>query len=333
MNHSEREELCGNIFDILENKMKRLNVFLVIIAVMSSLSLAKEDSGKGTKIESLLKIDWKSIQYNKNITIYNPRNSSNQSPSNTSEDIQVRCNIDILDPNVIIGTCSQAVITEITDNKGQVISSEWAVPNTSTMTYNGLQYDRQTVMPKRDPQWKQIMESVLRIRKQASTGPQWVLKLRPSSLQIQLSKDILEKSGGTIGSIKGYFYALSAKSLKKVDVPLKRNDNWVNVTDNEQIHIKDVQHSGSSLTYSIESRQLNGNSRNFGSFSIKVSDYLPNQIITAQQFLRDDGSLSSAFFGSSSQLPAHIGGNGSIGGGDAAQITSIRFVIAEEPEP
>jgi hypothetical protein len=236
-----------------------------------------------------------------------------------------------LDPNVIIGTCDQAIITEITDNKGQVIFSDSSFPNTSSMTYNGLQYDRQMVRPQRDPQWKQIMESVLRIRKQVNTGPQWVLQLRPNNLRIQLNKEILEKSGGKIGSVKGYFYALSAKSLKNIDVALKPNDSWINVTDNEQIHIKDVQHSGSSLTYSIENRQVNRNTQNFGSFSIKVSDYLPNQIITARQFLREDGTLSSAFFGSSSQLPAHIGGNGSIGGGDAAQINKIRIVIAEDP--
>ena len=306
--------------------MKRLKLLVVIIAAMSSLLMAKTNSEKQNKISDLLKIDWESIQYNKNVTVYNPSVTSNQRQISSSENVQVNCNIEILDPNVIIGTCPQAVVTEITDSNGQVISSGQPFPNTSSMTYSGLRYNIKMSMSKRDPQWKVIVESVLRIRKETSQKPQMAAELQPNSLQIQLNDDILQKTGGKIGSIKGYFYALSITSMKNIDLPLKPEDKWIQLTDNKQIKIKDVHRSGSSLTYNIENRQLNGN----WSYSIKVSDYLPNQIITSQRFVKDDGTLSNAFFGFQ-QLPASVGGSGSIGGSDVAQITTIRFVIAEDP--
>ena len=306
--------------------MKRLSLYVLIVIVLSSLSITNAGSKKQTKIEDLLKTDWESIQYYKNVTVYNPKVSTNQRSSNSSENVSVNCKVEILDPNVILGTCTQAVITEITDSKGQVISSGEQFPNTSSMTYDGLRYDTKMVMPQRDPKWKQVMESVLRIRKETEYKPQMVLELQPNNMQIRLDKEILQKAGSEIGSIKGYFYALSAGSLKNVDIPFEPNDNWIPITDYQEIKIKDVQRSGSSISYSIEERNLGGNT----SFSLKVSDYLPRQLVTARQFLKDDGTVSGHFL-SMQQIPAHIGGGGSMGGTDVARITTIRFVIAEDP--
>jgi hypothetical protein len=309
-----------------ENKMKGLSLFVLLVIALSGLSMSKADSAKQNKIEKLLKTDWESIQYYKNVSVYNPRVSSNQRSSSSSENVNVNCKVEILDPNVILGTCSQAVITEITDSKGHVISSGEEFPNTSSMTYDGLRYSTKMVMPKRDPKWKQIMESVMRIRKETDYRPQMVLELQPNNLRIQLDKDTLQKAGSEIGSIKGYFYALSAGSLKNVDFPFEPNDNWLPITDYEEIKIKDVQRSGSSINYNIEERNLGGNQP----FSLKVGDYLPRQIVTARQFLKDDGTVSGHFLGIQ-RIPAHVGGGGSMGGTDVPQITTIRFVIAEDP--
>ena len=310
-----------------ENKMKRLMLVIFVIAAATNLLMAEADSAKQNKIEKLLKTDWESIHYSKNVSVYNPRVSSNQRSSSSSESVSVSCKVEILDPNVILGTCSQAVVTEITDSKGQVISSGPELPNTSSMIYDGLRYNTRMVIPKRDPQWKQIMESVMRIRKETNPGPQRVLELQPNNLQIKLDKEILQKAGAEIGSIKGYFYALSAGSLKNVDLPFEPNDNWIPLTDNREIKIKDVQRSGSSINYSIEERNPGGNQ----SFSLKVGDYLPRQIISSRRFVKDDGTLSNHFMFGSQQLPAHVGGGGSMGGTDVPQITTIRFVIAEDP--
>ncbi|MEJ2648219.1 MAG: hypothetical protein P8016_07420, partial [Sedimentisphaerales bacterium] len=69
--------------------MKRLMLVIFVIAAATNLLMAEADSAKQNKIEKLLKTDWESIHYSKNVSVYNPRVSSNQRSSSSSESVSV----------------------------------------------------------------------------------------------------------------------------------------------------------------------------------------------------------------------------------------------------
>ena len=305
--------------------MKRLNLFLIIVIL--SLPIAKADSEKKAKIEDNFKVNWGSIQYNKNVALYNPEVSSNQRKSSSSENFRLNCQIEILDPNLVIGTCEQAVITQITDSKGQVIDTGPEFPDIRSMRYSGLRYDSKMVMPEREPKWKEVIDSVLRLERQRNMQPQRVFEIRPSGLQIQLDKDVLEELGNEIGSIKGYFYILSAQSMKNIDVPFEPSEDWIRLTNYHEIKINEVKLTGNRINFEIEEYRPDQNRMN----SLNVNDYLPQEFVTARRFLKADGELSNHFLTGLNSIPAHVGGSGSMSGGDTDQIKKVRFVIAQDP--
>jgi hypothetical protein len=307
--------------------MKHMKLILVITVAMTGLLMAKTGSKKEIRIEDLFKVNWESIQYNKNVNIYNPQVATNQSGSRTSESMQLSCQVEILDANVILGICEQGIIAQITDSKEQVIYKGPEIPDTRSMSYSGLRYETKMITPKRDPQWKVIMESVMQIRKETNQGPEMVSVLQPSNLRMSLNNEIILKAGTEIGSIKGYFYALTVNKFKNIDVPFEPNDNWIQLTQNQFVKIKRVDRSGNSINFQIE-EQWNGGNR---SFQLRVDEYLPSQILTGKRYLKADGTLTENHMFGSQQLPEHAGSGGSMSGKDVPQIKKIRFIIAEDP--
>jgi hypothetical protein len=307
--------------------MKYIKLCVVFVITMSGLLIAKTGSKKEIRIEDLFKVNWESIQYNKNVNIYNPQVSTNQSGSRTNESVQLSCQVEILDANVILGICEQGIITQINDSKGQAIFTNSGFPDTRSMNYSGLRYETKMITPKRDPQWKVIMESVMQIRKETNQGPEMVSVLQPSNLRMSLNNEIIQKAGAEIGSIKGYFYALSVNTFKNIDVPFEPNDNWIQLTENQFVKIKRVDRSGNSINYQIE-EQWNGGNR---PFQLRVGDYLPSEILTGKRYLKADGTLTENHMFGSQQLLEHAGGNGSMSSKDVPQIQKIRYIIAQDP--
>jgi len=78
-----------------------------------------EDSQFGSKVADSLNVRWRSIEYRK--TLYNPAvtmyNPAQGQPK--SESMSLSCEIDMPEPELVLGTCNDSVIEQITDSSGQ----------------------------------------------------------------------------------------------------------------------------------------------------------------------------------------------------------------------
>ncbi|MBL7186361.1 MAG: hypothetical protein ISS70_08540 [Phycisphaerae bacterium] len=106
----------------------------------------------------------------------------------------------------------------------------------------------------------------------------------------------------------------------------KQSDDWVRLTPDMEIRLKEAQCTESSFRFDIDSRPEEGGA---SMRPLSVQDYLPRRVVVARQFIGEDGKLSNHFSGLR-RLPAHVTGSGS-GGGSNCQIKTIRFVIAVNP--
>ncbi len=64
----------------------------------------------GAKVADRLNVRWRSIAYKK--TLYNPAVPPEDRDSRGPETLSLSCEIEIPDPDLVLGTCSQAVILQ-----------------------------------------------------------------------------------------------------------------------------------------------------------------------------------------------------------------------------
>jgi hypothetical protein len=308
---------------------KAAKLFLIsliqIIVLLFGLPIVSAGAGVDKKVTDLFKVNWESIRYDKSVYRRNPEFTLND-PS-VRENLSLSGRIEIKDPNLVLGTCQQGIITEMTDHKGQKIDHSQELPR--RMYYEGLRYNQRYIQPQLLPRWKTVIRSLLRTGP-TSSRPELVNELQPARLEIQMNIRLLETPGGEIGSLKGYFYIIIAESLKYIDVPFEPNDNWVRLTDDMEVHVREAKctttsASRSRYSFDIEENWTGGPRTN----RLSIEDYLPERIVTGRQFIGVDGKPTQHFMGMQS-LPAHVAGSGYISGSDI-QIKKIRFVIALNP--
>ena len=316
----------------------RLSFIYLIIIILTNWSMALTDANVDKKVMKHFEVKWESLRYNKSVTQYNPNVSSNQRPSGLYESLTLSCEIEIKDPNVVLGVLRQGVITEITDSKKQNIEIDQESfdgaqdgelveppPQVSHTPYEGLRYQQRFTQPPVVPRWRAWLRKFLRIQP-TPFRPEMITELQPARVQFDLNLGLLEPSGGKIRSVKGYFYALVAESTEYVDVPFEPNDQWVNLTDEVAIQIKEANCtiSGSSVRYNYEIGESQQRGRSTG--PLRIGDYLPEKIVIGRQFIGEDGKRINRPMGFGF-VPAHVSGRGS-GSGPGGSIKKIRFVIA-----
>ncbi len=305
----------------------RLRLIVVkVIVLFVGLSITLAESQSNTKLKELFKVSWSSMSYNK--AIYNPAAPSraqNQGTQRSLESLSLGCEIEILDPNLVLGTSQKPIITQLTDSKGQNIDTVPKQLNLKHISYEGLNYRTRYVQPPRPPRWKTVIRSALRRPQEARSRPELVTELQPSRMQVQLDVGLCKRAGEEIRRAEGYFYALMAESYEHIDVPFEPNDNWVPLTSDLEIQVREAQSTGSSYRFNIKERRLGGTYMN----RLSVGNFLPDRIVVARQFINSDGK-PSPHHGGFRSIPAHVGGSGS-GGGSVDRIEKIRFVIALNP--
>jgi hypothetical protein len=295
-------------------------IFLIqIIVLLFGLPITPAGAGIDKKVTDRFKVNWESIKYDKSVYRLNPEFTLND-PS-IRESLSLSGRIEIKDPNLVLGTCQQGIITEMTDRQGRKIDPGTEPPQSRRMSYESLRYNQRYIQSPQLPRWKVAIRSLLRTGPTVSR-PELVNELQPARLDLQLNIGLLKTPGGEISSLKGYFYVLMAESLEYVDVPFEPNNNWVRLTDNLEIKVREARTSASSFSFDIEERWAERQRIN----RLTIEDYLPERIVTGRQFIGIDGKPTQHFMGLQS-LPAHVGGSGS-GGGSNTQIKKIRFVIA-----
>lgn len=275
------------------------------------------------KVADCFKVNWNCITYS--MTLYNPEDSPKSKAETVSEKLLVLCPAEILDPELIVGTSDVPVIGEITDSNGQDTNISRAQSRSSRLFYHTLRYGMNLSPPSRLLLWEMKARLALGLPLKARHRPKLRLELQPVRLFIQLDPGLLRQDIREIGSIKGYFHALTAESLKHVKVPLKSSNKWVRLTPDVEIQLHNVRQTESTSRFEIKQRGQGSRHRT----PLCVGDNLPDEIVVDRQFIGADGGTVSLGSMGSRRLPADIGGSGSIGG---RQVKKIDFLVAVDPD-
>ncbi len=310
------------------NSMRPIMVFAVIgmsLGLSTAQAESKTESKADIEVEDNFKVSWTRISYNKTVSIRSTFDPNDQKQE-VSERLSLDCEVDILDPNLVLGTSRSLVIEEMIDDKGEEIAVDPDSSRSSRMSYEAPRYDRKFVAPTRPPKWKSAVRSALKLPPTEGSQPQWIEEVRPSRMGIGLDIDLNERAGGEISSAKGYFYALVADSIEYVDVPFRKSDKWVRLTPEVEVKVLEAWSKDSSYRIRTEARPQGGSSIR-GSLSPET--YLPTRLVMGRQLIGSDDKPTRRR--RSPFLPFHVGGGSSGGGGFKGDITKMRYEIAVNP--
>jgi len=309
--------------------MKRLYwiVLIEVMALFVGLSLARAESEPKPemKVADNFKVSWSSITYTKRLSLHNPAVSEDQEQK-VSESLSLSCEVEILDPNLVLGTCREPMIEELTDGKGGNIEIDPMLPGSGYMRYEAPRYRRRFVVPPKPAKWKTAVRSALRLPPKASSRPQLVNELEPSRMQIDLDVGLSKQAGGEIGRVKGHFYALIAESFEYVDVPFEPSDKWIRLTPDVEVQVRDAWRKDSSYRLSTKARPEGGGRMR----PLSVESYLPDRLVVDRQLVGPDDKPVRQNTGIRN-LPFYVGRTSSGSGSGIGQIMKIRFVIAVNP--
>ncbi len=310
--------------------MKRLHWIAVIevVALFAGLAPAGAESKTklGTKVADNFKVNWSSVTYSKWVSLYNPAVSSGTQQQQTSEALSLNCEVEILDPNRVLGICRELKVEEITDGKGEKIQTAFKSSRSGYTQYGPLRYSRRHVTPPKPPRWKTAVRSALRLPPKKSPRLQLVMELEPSRMRIKLDVGLTEGGDREIGRVKGHFYALTAESFEYVELPFEPNDKWVRLTPDQEVKIRDAWHRNSSYHLSTETRPWGGSSTRH----LYPENFLPHRIVVDRQLINQDGNRIGHYVGST-RLPFDVRENRSGSGSFEGTIKKVRYKMAVNP--
>jgi hypothetical protein len=294
-----------------------------MVVLLTSLPVLSAESELDAKAAKLFKIRWSSITYNKTVTVSNPDVSSARGSvrGSTGEGLQLSGQIEILDPNRVLGTSRDGIITQLVDSAGRDVN----VPPAPALSgsYEAPRYSRRFTQPPQVPKWQAFIQSVLRLPSpNANFRPQLVDELQPNSMNLQLGLDLLKRPG-EVRRVKGHFYALVAESIESIEVPFEPNNTWVRLTPDLEIQVQEATCTGNSYQYSV---QTSGQQRS-SMLSLRVGASLPSRLVVNQLLIGTDGQPTNRPMGG---MMGHVGGRGS-GSGSGGPVKAFRFIIAVNP--
>jgi len=272
-------------------------------------------------------VDWRSIDYTLNL--YNPTVSRLKNSLNLS----VRCEAEILDPELVLGTCGEPIIERITDAGGRNVDIVLDDPRPDRMCYETPRYRASptrtgpSALVKLEGKARSALKLPLRYRHR----PKHQTVLEPVRMTIRLDPRLIGRGQKEIGLVEGYFHALTAKSYKHVKVPFKPGSRWVRLTSDREIRVARAWHDGVKYRYEINERSK----AQIDPGRLHVYCPLPDGILVERRFTGPDvpekreGKPRGA-----RSLPARAGGNGlfrhTVDGADR-RIDTIDYRIAVGP--
>jgi hypothetical protein len=300
-----------------------------VLILVTGLKAAETESALDARAAKHFRVRWMSVEYNKSVVAGNPETS--QTWTAASEALTLTCQVEIRDPDLVIGLGRDGIITEMRDAEGQPVTVPVRAGRRYQTMYDGLNYGH-VYRPPKVSRWQTILQSIARrvplgpiVRRAARRpGPaQLVMELQASQITMHLDKGLLAQNQRELRSVKGYFYALMAGAIENVDVPFEPNDKWVRLTPELEVQVKEAACTGGSYRYWIETRPPRGGSTP----PPLIGRPLPTRLVAARQFLGADGKPD--FYYRSGAPGLMLGGRGS--GGAPSPIKAIRFVIAVNP--
>lgn len=249
-----------------------------------------ESSRFNKKIAENLNINWRSIEYEK--TLYNPAHISNKQGQPKAESLSLSFEIEKPNSGLILEMCPDAVIEQITDNRGNNIEFD-PISSQSSLMYA--------------PNQRFITGSQIN----------WP---ESHTLRVGLEYGLLERINGDIG-IKGYFYALTAESLEYVELPFKPSDKWVRLTPDVEIRVLEARNEASMYQFHIEQRPEIMTRLPY----VQIGDYLPSRFVLCRKTITQTGA--AGFSGEGAGGSTGIGEKGS----GIGRAEKIRYIIAVNP--
>ena len=275
------------------------------------------------KVADCFKVNWTWITYRK--TLNNPEVTAKRTDQKLSEKLFLCCDAEILDPKLVVGTCDIPIIEHITDGKGRAAGISMSEYRANRMSYRTPRYQMKYSPPSMLIRLEGKVRTALGLPLLARhRRPKRSLELTPVRLNIDLDPGLLRQDSGEIGSIKGYFHALSAESLKHVKVPVKSGDKWLRLTGDVEMQVSRVWRTGSTTRFEIKQR---GQKERHAS-GLCAGDRLPSEIIVDRQFIKADTRRNSLTRMGGQRILRNIGGSASIGG---RQVKEIDYLIAVGP--
>lgn len=306
-----------------------------MVVLLASLPAWSAESGLDTKAAKFFKVKWSSISYSKSATIRNPDASSptqsQPAGQHRQESLSLSGRIEILDPDRVLGTCQQGVLTQLVDGAGRDVN---VLPTSSSLHrfYESPRYVSRFSQPPQVPKWQAFIQRVLRLPSpNANFQPQRVEELQPSSLNVGLDWDSLKQTG-EIRRVKGYFYAVIPDSIETIDVPFEPNNAWIQLTPDLEIQVQEATCSGAMYRYSMQTRGQGRMPLSSRSPSLHLTTPLPSRLVQTQQFIGLDGQpMPGVSGGGGSSSGGGMGKTTGSGSGLTGPIKAFRFIIAVNP--
>ena len=259
---------------------------------VQALTQAAEISEFNRKIAESPNIRWRSIEYEKKL--YNPAQTSNKQGRPKVENLSISFDVETFNSGVILSTCPDAVIEQITDSQGNNIESVPFSPRSSFMYVH---------IPRPDGYFVQAGKPV-----------------RPELIALHVSfEDGLSEQIKDQIELKGYFYALTAESLEYVEMPFKQNNEWVHLTPGVEVRIRKARNESYQYQFDIEQRPENVTDIS----RVQIGDYLPSRLVVDREFIVKTSSAGADGWHSTGK----IGGEGD----GIGRAEKIRYTIAVNP--
>ncbi|MGB2866247.1 MAG: hypothetical protein WBC05_23145 [Sedimentisphaerales bacterium] len=272
-------------------------------------------------------VDWHTISYTLNL--YNPavrrlKNSLNMS---------ISCKARILEPELVLGTCSEPIIERITDSSGRDVEIVLDDPRTDFMLYETQGYRPSPIMtpPSILMQLEGMARSALKLPLLSRHRPKLQTLLEPVRMTIRLDPRLIRQDQKEIRRIEGYFHALTADSYKHIKVPFKPDKKWVRLTSDLEIQVARAWHDGFKYRFEINERSK----AKINPGRLHVYCPLPDGILVERRFTGPDMPPKRKDIASAGRsLPVSAGGRGSVGhrvDGVDCRIDTIDYRIAVGP--
>ena len=305
-----------------------------VITLSIGFSAARSESKIEKKVEDNFKVNWTRISYTKTVSVSNPdapEDQYRQVPQNQGQEVSERlslsCQVEMLDPNFVLGISRAPTIEEMTDEKGGDIAIDAGSRSSFSMRYEPPRYRRRFVAPTKPAKWKTAVRSALKLPPSEGSQPRWVEEIEPSRMQIDIGVGTGEQAGEKIGRVKGFFYALVAESFEYVDIPFKKSDEWVRLTPDAEVQIAEASCDESRYRLQTKGRTEGRGIRGM----ISAEDYMPARVVTARQLIGPDDKPIRRNTGSRMLPFLQISGSSSSSGSVEGEIKNIRYVIAVNP--
>ncbi|MHC4438679.1 MAG: hypothetical protein ACYS3S_15050 [Planctomycetota bacterium] len=270
------------------------------------------------KVADYFKVYWNWVTYRK--TLYNPSIPEKSPDRSISESLYVNCEAEIVDPRLVVGTCYEPVIEQITDGNGREIDISREQTRPDRMYYRSLRYQVRASPPSKLLQWEGKVRTTLGLPLRPRHQRKRSLELKPARLGIELDPELIRQETREIESIKGYFYALTAESIKHVKIPYKASDKWIRLTPDVEIQFPTARQS----QFEIKQRWQAGKNVSH----LLVGDRWPNEIVADLQFIGADDRPNYLRNRGGRQLPVSLNSGENISG---RKVEKIDFLIAVGP--